>query len=248
MKAITPLVALSLATSVYGHGYMVTPPSRTSQGSDAGIDTCPECAILEPVNSWPDLNEAEVGKSGPCGFNERDGLDYNQPGPAWGNETVATFKPGETIEVQWCVDNNGDHGGMFTYRMCQKQEIVDKFLDPDYLPTDAEKQEAEDCFQEGILPCTDVDGQTCDYAPDCNEGEPCWDKQWFTCNAYDDTGCIGVDNAEINSCFTSIAGGYTVTKKVKLPEYTSKHTLLSFKWNSFQTPQVYLGCADISIQ
>jgi hypothetical protein len=27
----------------------------------------------------------------------------------------------------------------------------------------------------------------------------------------------------------------------------SNHTLLSFKWNSFQTPQIYLTCADIKI-
>ena len=27
----------------------------------------------------------------------------------------------------------------------------------------------------------------------------------------------------------------------------SDHTLLSFKWNSFQTPQIYLSCADIRI-
>lgn len=47
---------------------------------------------------------------------------------------------------------------------------------------------------------------------------------------------------------TSIAGGYTVTKKIKIPNYQSNHTLLSFKWNSFQTAQIYLTCADIAIQ
>jgi hypothetical protein len=36
------------------------------------------------------------------------------------------------IDVVWCVDHNGDHGGMFTYRICQDQALVDKFLDPDY--------------------------------------------------------------------------------------------------------------------
>lgn len=136
---------------------------------------------------------------------------------------------------------------MFTYRICQDQAIVDKFLDPDYLPTEAEKQEAEDCFEAGILPCTDVEGQTCDFSPDCQEGQPCHRNDWFTCKAFDGEGCVGVDNAPINSCYTSIAGGYTVSSKIKLPDYTSEHTLLSFKWNSFQTPQVYLTCADIAI-
>lgn len=59
--------------------------------------------------------------------------------------------------------------------------------------------------------------------------------------------CKGVDNAPLNSCYTSIAGGYTVSSKIKIPNYSSNHTLLSFKWNSFQTPQVYLTCADIKI-
>jgi hypothetical protein len=38
-----------------------------------------------------------------------------------------------------------------------------------------------------------------------------------------------------------------VTKKIKIPNFQSKHTLLSFKWNSFQTGQIYLSCADIAI-
>lgn len=186
---------------------------------------------------------------GPCGYNQRVSVDYNQPGGNYGKEPVVTYSPGEVIDVQWCVDNNGDHGGMFTYRLCSNQELVDKFLDPDTVPTEAEKQELEDCFQKGVLPCTGVDGQQCDYSPDCGDGDACHRNDWFTCKSFDGEGCQGVDNAEHGSCFTSIAGGYTVSSKVKLPEnITSEHTLLSFKWNSFQTPQIYLNCADIAIQ
>jgi|TARA_R110002003_G_scaffold822_2_gene21638 hypothetical protein len=137
---------------------------------------------------------------------------------------------------------------MFTYRICQDQALVDKLLTPGYLPTDAEKQSAEDCFEAGTLKCTDVSGQTCDYNADCQEGQACWRNDWFTCGGFQEgTKCRGVDNAPINSCYTSISGGYTVTKKIKIPNYTSNHTLLSFKWNSFQTPQIYLTCADIKI-
>lgn len=138
---------------------------------------------------------------------------------------------------------------MFSFRICQDQALVDKFLTSGYLPTDAEKQAAEDCFEAGLLPCTDVEGQACDYNPDCNDAA-CHRNDWFTCNAFQASsrrGCEGVDNAPLNSCYTSIAGGYTVTKKVKMPNFVSNHTLLSFKWNSFQTPQVYLTCADIAI-
>lgn len=56
-----------------------------------------------------------------------------------------------------------------------------------------------------------------------------------------------MDAAPLNSCETTIAGGYTVTKKIKIPDYVSEHTLLSFRWNSFQTAQIYVNCADIAI-
>ncbi|KAI1648217.1 carbohydrate-binding module family 20 protein [Daldinia loculata] len=249
MKAIAALAGSSLITLVHGHGYLTIPVSRTRQGAESGAD-CPECTILEPVTAWPDVDEAKVGRSGPCGYNARVSFDYNQPSADWGNEIVATYSPGQIVDVEWCVDHNGDHGGMFAYRICQDQAIVDKFLDPDYLPTDEEKQAAEDCFEEGLLPCTDVDGQDCGYNPDCTQDQACYRNDWFTCNGFDNgdqTKCQGVDNAALNSCFTSIAGGYTVTKKIKIPDFVSNHTLLSFKWNSFQTPQVYLSCADIAI-
>ncbi|KAI0838266.1 carbohydrate-binding module family 20 protein [Hypoxylon sp. FL0890] len=250
MKAVTVLANSGLLTLVQSHGYLTIPSSRTRLGFEAGSDTCPECTILEPVTAWPDMDEAQVGRSGPCGYNARVSTDYNQPGDGWGTDTVATYSPGQTVEVQWCVDHNGDHGGMFSYRICQNQTLVDKFLDPSYLPTDDEKQAAEDCFEQGLLPCTDVDGQDCGYNPDCTEDEACYRNDWFTCNGFnagDQTKCQGVDNAALNSCTTTISGGYTVTKNIKIPDYISNHTLLSFKWNAFQTPQIYLSCADIAI-
>ncbi|KAL6704064.1 Lytic polysaccharide monooxygenase 13A [Coniothyrium glycines] len=239
---------LGLAARVHAHGYLSSPMSRTGLNAQSGADTCPECTILEPVTAWPDLDTAKVGRSGPCGYNARVSVDYNQPGPRWGSQPVITYKAGDTVDVQWCLDANGDHGGMFTYRICQNQALVDKLLTPGYLPTDAEKQAAEDCFAAGELKCTDVSGQTCGYNPDCQQGQACWRNDWFTCGGFNEgTKCKGVDNAPLNSCYTSIAGGYTVTKKIKIPNYVSNHTLLSFKWNSFQTPQVYLTCADIAI-
>ncbi|KAH6629611.1 starch binding domain-containing protein [Boeremia exigua] len=239
--------ALAFAAGVSAHGYLSQPMSRTGLNAQSGADTCPECTILEPVTAWPDLNSAQVGRSGPCGYNARVSVDYNQPGPRWGSAPVVTYRGGDVADVQWCVDNNGDHGGMFSYRICQDQAIVDKLLTPGYLPTAAEKQAAENCFQAGTLPCTDVTGQTCGYSPDCTQGQACYRNDWFTCKAFQDTKCRGVDNAPLNSCYTSIAGGYTVSSRIKIPNYVSNHTLLSFKWNSFQTAQIYLTCADIKI-
>ncbi|KAK3990404.1 starch binding domain-containing protein [Cladorrhinum sp. PSN332] len=251
MKFSSTLAALSAATLVHGHGYMTIPKSRTRLGSESGVDTCPECTILEPVSAWPDLDIAPIGRSGPCGYNARVSVDYNTPRSGlWGNSPVSRFQPGQTIDVEWCVDHNGDHGGMFTYRICQNQTLVDKFLTPGYIPTNDEKQQAEDCFEAGTLKCTDVSGQNCGFSPDCSPGQACWRNDWFTCNAFnagDRRGCQGVNNAARGSCFTTIAGGYPVTKRIRLPDYNSAHTLLSFKWNSFQTGQIYLSCADIAI-
>ncbi|KAI9090864.1 starch binding domain-containing protein [Phlyctochytrium arcticum] len=252
MKVSFCLSVLSAVVgSVHAHGYLTIPSSRTRLGAESKIDTCPECSILEPVAAWPDITAAPVGRSGPCGYNARVGVDYNHPSANWGTTPVVTYSAGSTVDVQWCVDHNGDHGGMFSYRICQDQALVDLFLRPGYVPTEAEKQAAEDCFQAGTLPCTDVNGQSCDFSPDCKPGEPCWRNDWFTCNAFQGSqrrGCQGVDGNSQGSCFTTIAGGYTVTKKIKIPtNYTSKHTLLSWRWNSFQTGQVYLSCADIAI-
>ncbi|CAN9451611.1 unnamed protein product [Alternaria alternata] len=239
---------LALVATANAHGYLSSPMSRTGLNAQSGADTCPECTILEPVTAWPDLDAAKVGRSGPCGYNARVSVDYNQPGPRWGSQPIITYKGGDVVDVQWCLDANGDHGGMFSYRICQNQAIVDKLLTPGYLPTEAEKQAAEDCFQAGELKCTDVPGQTCGYNSDCQQGQACWRNDWFTCGGFNDgSKCRSVDNAALNSCYTSIAGGYTVSSKIKIPNYTSNHTLLSFKWNSFQTPQVYLTCADIKI-
>ncbi|KAA8650320.1 uncharacterized protein ATNIH1004_003004 [Aspergillus tanneri] len=135
---------------------------------------------------------------------------------------------------------------MLTYRICQDQTIVDKLLKAGYLSTEKEKQEAEDCFNKGVFKCIDVNGQDCGYSLDCSKDETCWRNDWFTCNGFQASGmakCQGVDNAQLNSCYTSIAGGYTVTEKIKLPDYVSNHTLISFKWNSFHT----FSCADVAI-
>ncbi|CRK44584.1 hypothetical protein BN1723_006177 [Verticillium longisporum] len=259
MKTTTALTLLSFASSVLGHGYLTIPKSRTRLGaevdtdsflSQAGLDSCPECNIREPVEAWPNVTQATVGRSGPCGYNARVSIDYNQPKTNWGNSPVVTYTAGQTVDVEWCVDANGDHGGMFSYRICQDQALVNKFITPGYLPTEAEKEAAEQCFQRGTLPCTDVTGQSCGFNPDCQPGQPCWRNDWFTCNAFQASNrraCQGVDGAALGSCYTSIAGGYKVSKKIKIPNYNSAHTLLSFRWNSFQTGQVYLTCADIAI-
>ncbi|KAJ2983503.1 hypothetical protein NUW58_g6238 [Xylaria curta] len=182
MKTQTFVIAAGLAPLVAGHGYLTIPKSRTRLGSEAGKDTCPECSILEPVSAWPDLDVAPVGRSGPCGYNARVSVDYNQPSTqfGWGINPVVTYNAGQTIDVQWCVDNNGDHGGMFTYPDMPGPSFGQQIPGPE-LPADhAEKQAAEDCFDKGLLSCTDVSGQSCNFSADCSPGQPCWRNDWFT--------------------------------------------------------------------
>lgn len=64
-----------------------------------GNDTCPECTILEPVTTFPNLDSALVGRSGPCGYNARVSTDYNTPGNVWGTSPVATYSPGQIVDV-----------------------------------------------------------------------------------------------------------------------------------------------------
>jgi hypothetical protein len=65
----------AFTASVAGHGYLSSPISRTGLNAQAGVDTCPECTILEPVEAWPNLDSAPVGRSGPCGYNARVSVD-----------------------------------------------------------------------------------------------------------------------------------------------------------------------------
>lgn len=68
--------------------------------------------------------------------------------------------------MQWCVSNAADHGGVYSYRICQDDSIVAKYLDPNYTPNESDWTAMEDCFQTGILKCSDVPGQNCAVHPD----------------------------------------------------------------------------------
>jgi hypothetical protein len=103
---------------------------------------------------------------------------------------------------------------MFTYRICQDQALVDKFLAPWYLPTEAEKQAAEDCFEAGKLKCTDVPGQTCGYNADCQEGQACWRNDWFTCKCgYTLSMNVDTDPKQVEASTTARSAGALTTRR-----------------------------------
>merc|ERR1712032_1134550 len=77
---------------------------------------------------------------------------------------------------------------MYSYRMCSDESITAKFIDPSHTPTAQEEAALEDCFQNGILSCTDVPGQDCPVHPDCVDHSD-WGcakaRSWFSCGPKD---------------------------------------------------------------
>ena len=242
------------------------------------VDNFPNYAINEPVPTWPNVGTVGVNTYGPCGFNKHPSVykqfEYNAPDMrernAWGYEVTKEYTEGDVIEVAWCVDNNGDHGGMYSYRLCHDADIVAKFTTPGYIPTAAEKQEAEDCFQRGILTCDGVDSNMCGENKACyGDDSTCrgLGNQWFSCEPHDFGACRlkaaelvghsggrrlgGTDLkrrlATAPDC-ESTNGGKELRDEVRLPMgFTAEHTLISWRWDAEQTAQSYQGCADIRI-
>ena len=71
------------------------------------------------MTPWPDLDSAKVGRSGPCGYNARVSVDYNQPGPRWGSQPVITYNAGDTVEV-YVVTAKHNVNVLF----CSEQEVL----------------------------------------------------------------------------------------------------------------------------
>ena len=153
---------------------------------------------------------------------------------------MATYAQGQTIDVTWCV--NADHGGVYSYRLCDDPDIVKKFYEATPL-TKAEQLAAEQCFQEGILRCDDVDGNDCGLEPRCQADWGCAADpgKYFHCQG--DYGGYSCKNTG-ESC----QGGSVVRRKVKIPsDFNPGQTILSWRWDSDETTEVFAACADISI-
>merc|ERR1712217_654185 len=167
-------------------------------------------------------------------------------GHSWGT-VQATYTAGQVIDVEWCVSNLADHGGVYSYRLCTDESITAKFIDPSYTPNTVDEAALEACFQRGILSCSDVPGQHCPVHPDCKDGWGCMQAtDWFNCGPKDDGRCSSKGAA--NACSCHEGPGTLLRDRVKLPDnFVSKHTLIGFRWDCEDTPQLWLHCADISI-
>jgi len=258
---MSPYLALSLlVASCAAHGIFWTPTSRAVLSERSGYEKDATTIISEPM---PDIGPpgrkypgnrpfAEPGQSisnvGPCGMESYDKLktNWNMPQQNWGG-VQATYSAGDVITVEWCVSDIADHGGLYSYRLCTDDALTAKFIDASHTPTQQEMNSLEQCFQKGVLKCSDVPGQDCPVHPDCvGTGWGCEgaNSTWFNCGPKDSGRC---QSKGVGSCHTHGAGGSILRDQVKLPKYVSNHTLLAFRWDSEDTPQLWVHCADIKI-
>ena len=260
ISRLLPVISALLVLHARSHGIFWTPTSRARLSELSGYEADATTIIAEPM---PDIGPpgrpypgnrpfAEPGKSlsnvGPCGMESYDTLqtNWNMPQHSWG-AVQATYTAGSVVDVEWCVSNIADHGGLYSYRVCTDDELVAKFTDPKHTPDADEMTALEACFQNGVLKCSDVPGQTCTTHPDCEgTGWGCESSgdTWFNCGAKDSGRC---QSRGAGSCHTHGADGSLLRDRVKLPKHVSNHTLLSFRWDSEDTAQLWVHCADIAL-
>ena len=134
-------VALSVLAAVDSHGIFWSPKSRAQIAQENGYEVDSTTIISEPMPEVASNRQypggrpfAEPGKSktvvGPCGMKSYGKkTNWNQPGHGWGS-VQARFAPGSIIDVEWCVSDIADHGGLYSYRLCTDDSLVAKFTDP----------------------------------------------------------------------------------------------------------------------
>lgn len=263
---------------VYSHGHMVEPVSRQQLARDNGVygstkDDCPHCVLAAPLlaegngaesRSYPGnraFSEPGTASSvdffmngespfGVCGTQKFGSNDYNYHNAAglWGEDViVAEYTAGEVIDVEWCV--NADHGGVYSWRLCDDPRIVEKFW-RDYPLSVDEQLEAEECFQRGNLRCDDVNENSCNLEPDCKSDYGCAADpgKYFHCEGtYPNTKSYSCQNTGDFCDYPQ--GSYLVKRKVRIPfNFTEGKTIMSWRWDSHETTEIFAACADIYIK
>ena len=60
----------------------------------------------------------QVSNIGPCGQKDyAQKTNWNKEEHGWGLTTVATYNTGNVVDVEWCVSDEADHGGLYSYRL-----------------------------------------------------------------------------------------------------------------------------------
>merc|ERR1711943_155415 len=108
----------------------------------------------------------------------------------------------------------------------------------------------EQCFQRGLLRCDDVDGNDCSQVEVCDT----YAKDWGACSdpgkylhCRDEKATEGKYWACVNTQETC-DHGFMARYKLRIPESfpASQHTILSYRWDTYENNEVFVGCADMS--
>lgn len=128
-------------------------------------------------------------------------------------------------------------------RLCDEPDLVAK-LWADGPMTPAEQEELEDCYQRGILPCDDVAENDCTFEQGCNPSWGCGvPGLYFHCG----------DGSTTKACTfhgdgRTCNGGVVAERKVLIPRnFPTGNTVLTWRWDSHDTTEVFAACADITI-
>ena len=153
------------------------------------------------------------------------------------------------IDVSWCV--SADQGGIPQFRLCNDEGLVSAVTTPDTPPSLADLEALEQCFQRGLLRCDDVDGNDCSQVEVCSE----YAADWGACadpgkylHCRDEKGTEGKYWACVNTQETC-DHGKMARYKLRIPSDfpASTHTILSYRWDTYENNEVFVGCADIAI-
>ena len=137
------------------------------------------------------------------------------------------------------------------FRLCDDEGLVSAVTTPDKPPSLADLEALEQCFQRGLLRCDDVDGNDCSQVEVCGE----YAADWGACadpgkflHCRDEKKTEGKYWACVNTAETC-DHGKMARYKLRIPESfpASQHTILSYRWDTYENNEVFVGCADIAI-
>ena len=136
------------------------------------------------------------------------------------------------------------------FRLCDDESLVSAVTTPDKTPSLADLEALEQCFQRGLLRCDSFDSNACDQVSNCDghpEWEACADKGQYI-HGTNEAG-VGATYYSLTNTEESCPHGSLARYKLRIPSGfpASTHTILSFRWDTYENNEVFVGCADIAI-
>lgn len=230
---------ISLSDAWYTNGIQCdghtceTPTTQCAGGKEQNPAMCPGKANL--ISSCGVIWLCHPNSTRPFG-NDCDGRRYI------GTTAGTDWEQGSLQEVAYSIA--ATHGGVSGYRLCKRENVgVD-----DYGVDGATEQ----CFQSGHL---SFEGQTCNRCPDDPHGatDVCYDakeKVGEHGNVYREVREVVSHDEHYRQCNGPIfdMATFSVVEHVRVPQDLEPgQYVLSWRWDTADTSQVWSNCADINI-